>query len=489
MSGHVGAAIERVEDDRLLHGTGRFIADIRIDEMLEAVIARSPDAHGVLQSVNAEEALAIEGVHRVFTASDLPDTARALDEPFYQLANEVVERHEVTLFPSIEPVLATGRVRRVGEPIALIVADDRYTAEEARERIQFEIDSMPAVTDPEQALEDSATQIDPAVPRNLHGRFHVVVGDPRGEVAKAKQRVSHRFRIGRAAGSPIENRGVVANFENGELTVWSTTQIPHRLRSTLSSMLGLGIDSIRVIAPDMGGSFGGGIYPEEVLIPWAAMELARPVRWLEERGEELTNSRHSRDQIIDAELAFDDEGHFHALIVKVIQDCGAVNPFGITLPFNLVSHIRSQYAISNFEAEGLCVLTNKTRNTPVRGAGRPEATFVMERLADMAARRLGLDPAEIRRRNLIQPEQMPYDMGMLYRDGNPLIYDSGDFPDQLETALDRADYRALRKRQGEALRGGRRIGIGLACHVEGTGLGPQETVKVLVEEDGGVTVR
>jgi aerobic carbon-monoxide dehydrogenase large subunit len=489
MTRHIGASIPRVEDDRFLRGVGLFIADIHLEGMAEAVIARSPEAHGILRSIDLQESMEVDGVVGSFMARDLPDAARRLDRPFYQLTDGFVNRHEVMLRPSSEPVLAADRVRRVGEPLALVLAEDRYAAEDARERVQVDVEPLPVVTNPELALRATTMQIDPMVSGNLQGRFHVVVGSPELETAAADRRVSRRFRIGRAAGSPIENRGVVSNYEGGVLTVWSTTQIPHRLRSELSSMLGLHQESIRVIAPDMGGSFGGGIYPEEVLIPWAAMKLGRPVRWLEERGEELTNSRHSRDQLIDAELAFDDDGRFRALTVRVLQDCGAVNPFGITLPFNLVSHIRGQYLIPHFEAEGLCVLTNKTRNTPVRGAGRPEATFVMERLAEMAALAVDLDSDEIRRRNLIPADQMPYDMGMLYRDGNPLVYDSGDFPDQLETALREADYPALRRMQAEARHMGRRIGIGIGGHVEGTGLGPQETAEVRVETNGRVVVR
>ena len=442
MTSYIGSPTRRVEDHRLIRGQGRFLADLVLPDLLEAVLVRSPEAHGTLRSVRTEGAISSDQVQAVFTAADLPESAKTLERPFYRLDEDFVERHEVFLQHSGEPVLASDRVRRVGEPIALIVAENRYAAEDGRERVEVDIESLPLVVDPERALATESPQVDPMVAGNLHARFHVTVGSPDAEAEAASHRVSRRFRIGRSAGSPIENRGVVASYQDHRLTVWSTTQVPHVLRAYLSELLELEERRIRVIAPDMGGSFGGGVYPEEILIAWSAMRLGRPVRWLEDRSEELTNSRHSRDQIIDAQLAYDEDGRFRALTLKVVQDCGASNPFGITLPFNLVSHIRGQYRIDHFEATGLCVLTNKTRNTPVRGAGRPEAVFVMERLIELAARDIELDSAEIRRRNLISSDLMPYDMGMLYRDGNPLVYDSGDFPAQLEAALSQAGYEA-----------------------------------------------
>lgn len=489
MSGYIGAPTRRLEDRILIRGQGQFIADLTLPGLLEAVLVRSPEAHGTLRSVRAQEARKLNGVRGVFTAPDLPESARTLSRPFYRLEEEFVKRHEVFLQHTGEPVLAMDIVRRVGEPIALVVADNRYVAEDAREKVEVDIEVLRPVVHPERALEADSPQVDPNVQGNLHARFHVTVGRPEPELDSAPRSIFRRFRIGRSAGSPIENRGVAASCEGDRLTVWSTTQVPHVLRSYLSELLSLDEVRIRVVAPDMGGSFGGGVYPEEILVPWSAMRLGRPVRWLEDRGEELTNSRHSRDQIVDTQLAYDNDGHLRALNVKVLQDCGASNPFGITLPYNLVSHIRGQYKIDHFEATGLCALTNKTRNTPVRGAGRPEAVFVMERLIELVARELALDPAEVRRRNLILPGLMPHDMEMLYRDGNELIYDSGDFPAQLEAALKEADYPGLRGKQEDARREGRRLGIGIAGHVEGTGYGPHETAEVVVDLAGEVSVR
>jgi carbon-monoxide dehydrogenase large subunit len=486
----VGSRVPRVEDPALVRGEGEFIADLTRDGLLEAVVVRSTEAHADIDRIDIEQAMKVDGVAAVFTAADLPPSAAALTRPFYQLTDEFIRHARVTLHPVREPVLAADRVRRVGEPLALVVGRDRFVVEDARDLVFVDLTGLPVVANPEQARQPDAVQIDPAVPGNLHGRFRVVVGDPMGAASTADHRVSASFRIGRAAGSPLENRGVVAEYDDSTdtLTVWSTTQVPHVLRSHLTSTLDLPETRIRVVAPDMGGSFGGGIYPEEVLVPWAAMQLRSPVRWLEERGEELVNSRHSRDQLIDAELAYQDDGTFVALRMTIVQDCGAANPFGITLPHNIASHARSMYAIPNFEAEGLAVLTNKTRNTPVRGAGRPEATFVIDRLVDMAANRLGLDPVELRRRNLIPAGDMPCDLGMLYRDGNPLVYDSGDYPDQLETALDAAGYERLRRLSQKAASEGKAVGVGVSCHVEATGLGPHETAHVAVDASGRIVV-
>jgi carbon-monoxide dehydrogenase large subunit len=491
VSPSVGRRLPRVEDDRLVRGEGRYLADIVLPGMLDAVVVRSRDAHGAIVGVHTEGATALEGVVAVFTAADLPPEAMAIERPFYRLTEDFLRQNQVVLRPVREPVLASDRVRRAGEPVALVVAVDRFVAEDAREQVFVEVDPLPVVTDPEAALRPDAPEIDPEVPGNLQGSFRVVVGEPDGAAAAADHRVSARFRIGRAVGSPLENRGVLAEYDEttGMLTVWSTTQIPHLLRSYLAPMLSLPEAGIRVVAPDMGGSFGGGVYPEEVLVAWAAMRLGRPIRWLEERAEDLVNSRQSRDQIIDGELAYGADGAFVSLRMKIVQDCGAVNPFGITLPHNIASHARGVYAIRHFLAEGLAVITNKTRNTPVRGAGRPEATFVLDRLIDMAAHHLDLDPVEIRRRNLIAAAEMPYDMGMLYRDGNPLIYDSGDFPDQMDVALETADYDALRRFQMEASAEGRAIGIGISCHVEATGLGPHEGADVRVDPTGRIVVK
>ena len=486
----LGHALPRLEDDRLVRGTARFVADLDLTDRLEAVVVRSPYARARINTIDASAALEAEGVVAVWTARDLQGVEAAMTRHFYSLTPAFVNRHDVFLGPYREPVLAERRVTRVGEPVALLVASTRRLAEDAAELVDIDYDPLDPIVDPFKAMAPGADLVQPDVPDNIQASFRITVGTPDAELADADRVVGRRFRIARSVGCPIEARGVIASPASGNqpLTVWSSTQIPHILRSHLAEFLRLEEHQIRVVAPDMGGSFGGGIYPEELLIAYAASQLGRSVRWLEDRRENLGNARHSRDQVIDARLGFDRSGKFRAMQIHVVQDCGSVNPFGLTLPFNVASHARGQFAIDHFQAEGFCVLTNKTRNTPVRGAGRPEATFVLDRLVDMAATDLGVDPAHLRRRNLIAAEEMPRDMGMLYRDGAPMVYDSGDFPDQLDTALEAFGYGESRAEQSLARQDGWCVGTGISSHVEATGLGPHETARMEIDGEGTVVL-
>lgn len=388
--------------------------------------------------------------------------------------------------PFHTPVLAVDEVFRIGDPIAVVVADGRYQAEDAAELVAVDYDPLPVVSDVEMALAEGAPVLHPEMGDNLHSRFRVRVGSVDEVLSSAPRTLSERFRFRRSVGSPIETRGVVAHFDEraGMLTVWATTQRSHWLRGYISEMLGLAEGDVRVVAPDMGGSFGSGLYGEDVLVSHLAMRLGRPVRWIEDRRENLTCARHARDQLHDVEVGFDESGRILAIRDRFLMDCGAHNPYAVTISYNVAANLRGQYRIEHLDIEGLCVLTNKLPNTPVRGAGRPEATFVMERVVDLVAAELGFDSAEVRRTNLIPVEQMPFDMGMRYRDGQPLVYDSGDFPAQLEKALHLAGYNDFRRRAPD----GRRLGIGISCHVEGSGIGPFEGATVSVDGGGHVMV-
>ena len=486
----VGRAVPRREDDRLLRGRARYMADLAFEGLLDAIVLRSPFARARILSIDTDAALAADGVVAVLTADDLVGVEPALTRQFYSLTPAFMDSYEVFLGPYREPILARDRVSRMGEPVAFVIATDRGAAEDAAELVDVDYEPLEPIVDPLRAMSPGSDLVVSDVPGNVQASFRIEVGDPGSAVEAADREVSSRFRIGRSVGSPIETRGAVGEPPTADepLTVWSSTQIPHLLRSYLAEFLRCSQEDLRVVAPDMGGSFGGGIYAEELLVAFAARLLGQPVRWLEDRRENLANARHSRDQIIDASLAYQASGSFRALRMRVVQDCGSANLFGLTLPFNIAAHARGQFAIDNFEVEGLCVLTNKTRNTPVRGAGRPEATFVLDRLVDMAAADLGMDPADLRHRNLIPAEEMPRDMGMLYRDGAPMVYDSGDFPDQLRTALEAFGYREKRREQDKA--GGETLasGIGISSHVEATGLGPHETARVEVDDTGTVVL-
>ncbi len=487
----LGVPVARKEDRRLLTGSARFVADLRRVDAVEMAVLRSPLAHARIESIDTVAAEAVDGVLRVLTGADL----QGVVAPFSQVAISsppiVAERSSMILGPFQSPVLAIDRVVRTGEPIAVVLATNRYVAEDALEFIEVGLDPLPVVSDPEAALESDATVIHPDIMEdNLHARFEVEVGDVEAAMAASPHRISTRFRFGRSVGSPIETRGALAEMDEstGLLTLWSTTQRSHWLRGYVSSMLGIAESDIRVVAPDMGGSFGSGLYPEDIIVSYAARLLGRPVRWIEDRRENLVNARHARDQIHDVEIGFDDEGRILALDDRFIQDCGAHNPYGVTISYNTVASLRGQLDIRDFRAEARCVLTNKTSNTPVRGAGRPEAVFVLDRLVDMIAHKVGADPAEVRRRNLVTAQQMPYDTGMLYRDGKQMVYDSGDYPLQLDTALRAADYSGWRERQAVARQEGRHLGIGISSHVEGSGIGPFEGASVRVDGTGRLIV-
>lgn len=490
MTNYVGSPVRRKEDDRLLRGRGRFVGDIALEGMVEAVVVRSGFAHADI-TVDVDEARTAPGVIAVFTAKDLEGRV----EPFTRLAietpRELNERLGIDIKPYRAQVLANDRVYRVGEPVAIVVAKDRYRAEDAAELVVVDYEPLDVLVDPEAALAEGAIQLHPEVPGNVHARFKVETGDVESAFRDVDHTISERFRIGRSIGVPIETRGTVAHWDrsNESLTVWATTQRSHWLRSYLSEMLHLPEDTVRVVAPDMGGSFGSGLYPEDIAMAHISRTLQRPVRWVEDRRENLGNARHARDQLQDVEIAFNDDGTIVGLRARILQDCGAYNPYAVTISYNTVCNLRSEYKIPNFSAEALCILTNKTPNTPVRGAGRGEATFVIDRLLDMVARKLNMDPADLRMRNLVPRKEMPYDTGIIYRDGVPMVLDSGDFPAQLQMALEAAHYDEIRELQKEGGRRlGARLGVGISSYIEGSGIGPFEAAGVKIDATGRAIV-
>jgi carbon-monoxide dehydrogenase large subunit len=322
--------------------------------------------------------------------------------------------------------------------------------------------------------------------------FETRVGDPDRALAGASAKARARIRVPRYAGIPLEPRGVVAepSARGDGLTVWASTQVPHWLQRTLGEALGLPAQRLRVVAPDVGGGFGTkcSIYPEDALIPIIAARLRRPVKWIETRREHLQSATHSREQLHDAELGATADGILVGFRDRILLDQGAYNPWGVVQPYNTVGHLLGPYRIPHAAFEVRSVVTSKTPHAPYRGAGRPEAVFVMDRMLDILARELRLDPAELRRRNLVRPEEMPYDVGLLYRDGNPLVYDGGDFPDGLERALEMAGYPAERAEQAELRARGVYRGIGVSAYIEGTGIGPYEGATVGLDAAGKVRV-
>jgi carbon-monoxide dehydrogenase large subunit len=331
------------------------------------------------------------------------------------------------------------------------------------------------------------------VPANRAARFPQTVGDPERAWRQAARIFRERLVIERSCGSPLEGRGVVAEYDvrTGVLRVWVSTQAPLTIRNGLAHMFDLPEFNVEVIAPDIGGGFGTKImlfYPEEILVPFAALRLGRPVKWTEDRREHLIAANQERGQIHHVEVAVDGEGRILALRDRFLHDTGAYTPYGIVVPIVTAAQLPGPYRLRNYHVEFDVVYTNTVSVSPYRGAGRPHGAFVMERVMGLIAREFGLEPAEVRRRNLIQPHEFPWDVGLTFQDGSPTRYDSGDYPAGLEMALDMIGLPAFRTHQAEARRQGRHLGLGLACYVEGTGIGPYEGAHVRVEPSGRVFV-
>ncbi|HET9275623.1 MAG TPA: xanthine dehydrogenase family protein molybdopterin-binding subunit [Gemmatimonadales bacterium] len=485
----VGRSPPRNEDARLLTGTALFVDDVELPGMLHAAFLRSDHAHARIRSIDAGAARARPGVHAVYTAEDLGDYGKPGPLLVAPVPVPGLVFHVATQVP-----LALDKVRHCGEPLALVVAESRYLAEDALADIAVDLEPLPAVTDLERALDPDTPLIHDALGTNLAAHVVQRRGDWPAARARADLIVSRRFRYDRGASAAIENRGVVASWDAraGELTVWDTTQAPIPIRNGLADLLGLRETQVRVIAPFIGGGFGPKImmfYPEEVLVPWAAMRLGRPVKWIEDRQENFYATTQERLQIHEAELAVSRDGKILGVRDRFVHDTGAYDPYGLTIPINTQCTLLGPYDVPSYESEFTVVFTNRPIVTPVRGAGRQHGVFVMERLLDFAARGLGLDPVEIRRRNYIPPEAFPYDYGIIFQDSAPLTYDSGDYAPVLEEAVARIGYARFRsEEQPAARRAGRRLGLGIVSYIEGTGIGPYEGARVTVERSGRVRV-
>jgi carbon-monoxide dehydrogenase large subunit len=465
-----GARVPRVEDDRLLRGQGRFTDDI--DEgALESCLVRSPYAHARIKSINVSAARAMPGVAAVYTAADLP--FGAIDLP-------LLIPHPNLTHGRTQKCLASTIVRYAGEPVAFVVAETRTIAEDAAELVEVDYEQLPVVITPESA---AAAQhlVHADVPGNLAAEMIQEVGDTRTALAAAPHRKRLGLRYERGAASPMEGRAVWARWSETErrLTVYDSTQSPTSIRGGLAVLFGLPESSVDVIAPDVGGGFGPKImlfYPDELLVPYAAMQLGRPVKWTEDRSEHFTAVNHERGQVHEVEVGFDNDGKVLTLSDDFIHDAGAYTPYGIILPIITAAQIPGPYRVPNYRVRFRDVYTNATPTSPYRGAGRPHACFVMERTLDAIAAELGLDRVEVRRRNLIQTGEFPYALGIAWQDGNEAIYDSGNYPALLERATEMLGPRPA----------GDHVGMGIAIYVEGTGVGPYEGAHVQVLVSGKV---
>ena len=485
---YFGAPVRRNEDARLLTGRALFVDDVQLPGMLHVAFVRSTLAHARLRSVRVNAARAHPGVFAVYTAEDLgslwtPAPLLVAPPPIHDL---------VFRFRAQYP-LARDIVRFAGEPIALVVAESRYIAEDAAALVVVDVEPLPPVVDIEQALAPHSPRVHEDLESNVAAHVVQRRGDYGSVRAEAALLVRRRFLYDRGASAAIENRGVVAewNGRSRELNVWDTTQAPIPVRNALAGQLGIPVSQVRVIAPFIGGGFGPKImfYPEEVLIPWVAMQLGRPIKWIEDRSENFVGTTQERGQVHDAEMAVDAEGRILGVHDVFLHDTGAYDPYGLTIPINTQCTLLGSYVVPHYESEFTVVFTNKPIVTPVRGAGLQHGVFVIERLLDLAARELGISPVEIRRRNYIPTTAFPYDNEILYQDSAPLVYDSGNYQPALECAAARIGYTHFKEVEQPALRAeGRAVGIGIVSYVEGTGIGPYEGARVAVEADGTVTL-
>ena len=482
---HFGARVTRLEDPALLAGHGRFVDDVKLPGVLHACFVRSPHAHARFRGLDARAALILPGVHAVLTAEDLPESMRGTPLPLL-LPNPSLAITRTQL------VLAREEVTYVGQPVAVVIAETRYLAEDAAAAVVVQYDELAAAADCRASAVADAPRAHSDLKSNVASTFRLAYGDIDAAFDGAAHVFTESLWQHRGGGMAMETRAVLAAHDpvSDMLTVWSGTQTPHIGRRTLADLLDRDLQSIRMIAPDVGGGFGPKaiFYPEEAVIPAAALKLGRPVKWIEDRREHFLCATQERDQYWELSIALDADGKIRGLRGHMLHDTGAFVPWGIVMPYIAASTVPGPYVVPAYEFDTTVVLTNKVPTTPVRGAGRPQAVFAMERMLDRAARELDLDRAELRRRNFIQPEQMPYKVGLIFRDGKPVVYDSGDYPRCQEEALTLAAYEGFRQRQADALDEGRFVGIGVANYVEGTGLGPFEGVTVRVLPSGKVAV-
>jgi carbon-monoxide dehydrogenase large subunit len=485
-SGRVqGTSVPRLEDAALLRGEGRFIDDLSFPGMLHAAFVRSPHAHAAIRGIDKSAALALPGVRAVLTAADLRPYLRnerlvvALPSQSYRQ-----ERNR--------PALAADEAVHVGEPVAVVIADDRYIAEDAVALVAVDYEPLPAAADCRAALAPDAPKVHRDAPHNLLAEISMGYGDTDRAFAGAAHVFRESLWTHRGGSHSIECRGAIAVHDAIEdrITLWCSTQMPHAALRVLVDMLGRDENRLRVVTPDLGGGFGPKlvIYPEDAVLCVAALATGRPVKWIEDRREHFLATTQERDQYWEVEIAVDKDAHILGVRGTMIHDHGAYTARGVNLAHNSAETVTLPYEVPAYRMNVRLALTNKVAVTPVRGAGHPQGTFAMERLLDRVARELKLDRAEVRRRNLIPGAKMPYTKPLKTRGGMQVVLDSGDYPKCQEEACARAGWDAFRARQEAARRQGRYLGIGLANFVKGTGRGPFEGVTVRIGPSGKVHV-
>jgi carbon-monoxide dehydrogenase large subunit len=478
-----GAKVKRGEDPRLLRGDGRYVDDLG-DDAWECAFVRSPHAHAKILDVDVTAALEVDGLVAIYTYEDLPER---LQRPLPLLIP-----HPSLTRPRTPHALARGEVNHVGEAVAMVVAENRYLAEDIVDRIDVTYQLEQPVVGPEAAAA-AGHAVHEDIPDNVAAHLVQEIGDAVAAIGDAPHVLELRLDIERSASTPLEGRGVYARWDRRDhsLRVYSSTQTPTSVRAAVATFLELPLASVECIAPDVGGGFGVKImhpWPEELLVPWAARLLDHPVKFTEDRREHFVASAHERGQVHRVRVGFDDDGRILGLEVRFLHDHGAYIPYGVIVPIITSTQLLGPYKIEHYRVEFTSLYTNTVPVTPYRGAGRPQGCFVMERTVDRIASALGRDRTGVRSANFIQPDEMPYDFGLVFQDGRPYLYDSGDFPASLDKLKDLIGWDDFERRRAEAAADGRLLGIGVAAYVEGTGVGPYEGGHVLVEPNGKVQV-
>jgi carbon-monoxide dehydrogenase large subunit len=483
--GYIGAPIPRREDARLLTGRGTFVDDLEIPGVVHAAMVRSPYAHARVRRVDTTAARALPGVLAVVTAADVPDIQKPWPARMPSPVPDTVVRH------GVRHTLPREKVRHAGEVVAAVVAESRALAEDARDLVDVEYEPLPVVASPAAALAPGAPLVYEELGDNVAAHIVQRVGNPEKAFASADHTLRETFRVMRGGSHSMEGRGVVARYDEAldAFTVWDATQAPHQIRAMLAYLFELPEHRVRVIAPpDVGGGLGpkASFYPEEALACWLARALRRPVKWIEDRHEHFVSAAQEREQVHEVEIAFTHEGTLVGLRDVFTHDIGMYG--ALVAPVISACTVPGPYRIPNIHSEVRAAYTNLQPSGAVRGAGRPQGVFVMERMMDRMAETLGLDPAEVRARNLVPADAFPYDVGMWFRDGARLVYDSGNYPELLRRALERADYAGARREQAALRAQGRCRGIGVALCVEGVGLGPFEGAVLRLDSRGRVVV-
>jgi carbon-monoxide dehydrogenase large subunit len=481
---YVGQSVKRFEDPKLITGRGAFVDDIRLPDMLHAAVLRSPYAHARITSIDVSTARALPGVVAVLTGADIAGVLP--DIPTRPMTGE---RAVDELHPPEHPLLAKDKACYVGQAVAVAVAQDPAVARDAVECIAIDYEPLPPVLDADAAVQSQAPVIHAALGTNVALRVRQRAGDVDGAFAQADRVIRQRYVVPRLAPAPLETRGVMALYqaEANLLTVWNSTQAAQRVKHYLSSLLNQPEHTLRVIAPDVGGSFGvkDCIFPEDVLIPYLALRLGKPVKWVEERGEDML-AYHGRGMSLDIEAAVRGDGVLLGMRLRVVADIGAY--FLLTTssaPFNAVRRITGPYHIPAVDLELLGAITNKTPTGAYRGTGSPEAAFCLERTMDLIARDLRLDPADVRRRNFIPADAFPY------HSAAGLTYDSGQYLQGLDRALELLDYAGWREKAGHNAPDEPLLGIGLATFTKSSGAAGDhriEGARLTIEPSGEVTV-